>query len=210
MALLLQRVLRSGGTLYRDGGGLHLQGLLGPGRQDHRTGHRQGGAHVLPGDLLIVGQGGGLHHHLEVFEAGAIVELDEAEGLHVPDGAGPAGNPDLPAAEVLLIGKNLGDLCAFHGFTSSLYVVVGFHSTLYYKDSCGILQGFVRRNDPRAHFSCFTAGSSPRIPTAPTALRRRHRGPSSPARPTGRKTPRRRERRRAGPGRPARSAPAVP
>src|SRR5699024_300581 len=58
------------------------------GGQDQGSGDDQGSPHVLPRDLLVVVQGVGVHHHLEVLKAGAVVELDEGEGLHVPDGAG--------------------------------------------------------------------------------------------------------------------------
>ena len=47
---------------------------------------------VLPGNLLVVGQNIGIHHHLEISEAGAVVELHEPEGLHIPDGPGPAAH----------------------------------------------------------------------------------------------------------------------
>jgi hypothetical protein len=53
----------------------------------------------------------GAHDHLQIAEAGAVVELDEAEGLHIPDGAGPAAHGDLLAAQLLLVGK---DGCDFH------------------------------------------------------------------------------------------------
>ena len=63
------------------------RGCLAWGGQDQGSGDDQGSPHVLPRDLLVVVQGVGVHHHLEVLKAGAVVELDEGEGLHVPDGA---------------------------------------------------------------------------------------------------------------------------
>ena len=114
MPLLLEGIVRCGGTFHRDGGGLDLQGLFRLGGQNHGAGDGQGGAHVLSGDLFIILQGGGIHNDLQIFEAGAVVELNKAEGLHVPDRAGPAGHGDFLAAECLLIRENLRDLCAFH------------------------------------------------------------------------------------------------
>ena len=66
------------------------RGCLASGVRTHGAGDDQGGAHVLGGDILIVLQRPGLHDHLQILEAGAVVQLDEAEGLHVPDGADPA------------------------------------------------------------------------------------------------------------------------
>ena len=133
VALLLEGVVGGGGALHSDGVRLELQGLLGLGSEDHGAGDHQGGPHVLPGDLLEVIQARGLHHHLEVFQAGAVVELDKAEGLHVADGAGPAADGDCFPAECLLIGKHAGDLCAFH-WVLPLYVVC-FSSAGFQKDT---------------------------------------------------------------------------
>ena len=47
VALLLQGVVGGGGALHRDGGGLHLKGLLGIGGEHHGATDDQGGAHVL-------------------------------------------------------------------------------------------------------------------------------------------------------------------
>ena len=104
VALLLERVVGSG----------DLQGLLGLGRQHHGAHHRQGGPHVLGGDLLVVGEDIGVHDHLEVLEAGPVVELDEAEGLHVPDGPGPAADGDGLAAQGFTVGEDRRDFCSFH------------------------------------------------------------------------------------------------
>ena len=64
VALLLQGVVGGGGALYRDGGGLHLQGLLGLGGEHHRAGDDEGRAHVLAGDVLVVVQHVGVHDYL--------------------------------------------------------------------------------------------------------------------------------------------------
>ena len=92
------------------------RGCLAPGEY-HGAGDGQGRAHVLSGDLPVVVQGVGIQDDLQVLEAGAVVELHEAEGLHIPDGAGPAGHQHLFPAELLLVGK---DLCNFYAFHWSL------------------------------------------------------------------------------------------
>ena len=120
VALLLEGVVRGGGALHGDGVGLDLQRLLGPGGEDHLTGDDKGGAHVLPGDLLVIVQHAGVHDDLKVLEAGAVVELNEAEGLHVPDGAGPAADGDRLPAELLLVGENLRNGRAFQSESSSI------------------------------------------------------------------------------------------
>ncbi len=114
VALLLQGVVRGGGALHRDGGSLHLQGLLGPRRERHRAGDHESRAHILSGDLFIVVQRTGVHDDLEVFETGAVVELNEAEGFQIPDGAGPAHDSDRPTVQAFAIGKDGGDGDAFH------------------------------------------------------------------------------------------------
>ena len=114
VALLLQGVVGGGGALHGDGGGLHLQGLLGAGSEHHGAVYDQGGAYVLAGDLFIIVQHVGIHDDLKILEAGAVVELDKAEGLHIPDGAGPAADGDRLAAQRLLIRKDGGNGGAFH------------------------------------------------------------------------------------------------
>ena len=208
VALLLQRVPGSSGP-RRDGGGFTSRGRLPRASGPPYWPPRAVAPIVLPGDLLIA-MDRAAAHHLRFLKQEPSLSSDEAEGFitrMVRASSRKSGPPGRPKC---LIGKNLGNLFKVPWVYFSRRCRVST-APYDYKDSRGIFcQGFVRRNDPRAHFPCFTAGSSPRIPTAPTALRRRHRGPSIPARPTGRKTPRRRELRRAGPWRPARSAPAVP
>ena len=113
VALLLEGILGGGGALHLDGRGLYLQGLLGSGGEDHRAGDHEGRAHVLLGDLLEVLHHAVLKDNLEVLEAGAVVKLNEAEGLHIPDGPGPAADRDGPAAKVVLVGENLRNSRAF-------------------------------------------------------------------------------------------------
>ena len=117
MALFLKGIVGSGGALHRDGDGFELQGLLGLWGQDHSAGDDQCRAHVLRGDLGVVGQGGGLHDHLEIFEARAVVQLDEAEVLHVPDGPGPAAHRDGLAGQGLAVGIDSRDFCVAHTIT---------------------------------------------------------------------------------------------
>ena len=114
MALLLEGVLRGGDALDLDALRLDLQRLLGLGGEDQLAGDNEGRAHVLPGHLLVVVQGIGIHHHLEIPEAGAVVELHEAEGLHVPDGPGPAAHGDGLAVQGPGVGEEGRDLGFFH------------------------------------------------------------------------------------------------
>ena len=162
MPLFLEGILRRGGALHRDGVRLDLQRLLGLGRQGDHARHDQGRAHILAGDLLIIGQLLRLHDDLKVFEAGAVVELDKPKGLHVPDGTGPAADRDLSAAERLLIGEDLGDSGSFHGVSLSL---ASFFRNPHYKWFPAILQpqlsGFSRlfpvspAREPRFAYSLF-------------------------------------------------------
>ena len=146
VTLLLQGVIRRGLSLYLDAVGLHLQRLLGIRRQHHGALDDQRRAHVLCGDILIVGQLLGGHDHLQVLEAGAVVQLDEAKGLHVADGACPAAHGHVLAAQGLLIGEDRGNSHSFHIIlTFSMFFCVAFRSrfdsTLYYKPTRRDLQG---------------------------------------------------------------------
>ena len=94
--------------------GLELQRLFGLGGEGHRAGDDQGGAHVLGGDFLIIVQSGGFHYHLEILEAGTVVELNEAEALQVPDGADPAAHGDGLAGECLTVGEDRRDFRITH------------------------------------------------------------------------------------------------
>ena len=114
VALFLQGIVRGGHALHSDGGSFDLQRLLGLRRQHHGAGDDQGGTHVLAGDLLVIFQGTRVHNHLEVAEAGAVVELNEAEGLHVPDGAGPAAHHDRLTGESFAVGVDRRDFRITH------------------------------------------------------------------------------------------------
>ena len=139
VALFLEGVLGGGGALHCHGGGLHLQGLLGLRGEYHSAGDGQGRAHVLSGDLPVVVQGAGVQDDLQVLEAGAVVELHEAEGLHIPDGAGPAGHEHLFPAELLLVGKDLCNFYAFH-WSLPLFLKIKYQWVVVYHFST-ILQG---------------------------------------------------------------------
>ena len=114
VALFLQRIVRGGLALHLDGGGLYLQRLLGLRRQHHGATDDESGAHVLPGDLLIIIQLISGHDHLQILEAGAVIELDEPKGFHIPDGAGPAAHGDFLAVQLFLVGKKGSDLHSLH------------------------------------------------------------------------------------------------
>ena len=101
VALLLQGIVRRGRTLDRDLGRLELKRLLGLGREHDLADDDERRADVLGGDLLIVGENVRVHDDLQVAEAGAVVELDEAEGLEVADGLGPAADGHGHAAVAL-------------------------------------------------------------------------------------------------------------
>ena len=114
VALFLKGVVGGGGSLHSDGLGLDLQRLLGLGGQDHGAGDDEGGPHVLAGDVLVVVQHVGVHDDLKIFEAGAVIQFDKAEGLHVPDGPGPAADGDRLSAQLVLVGEDGGDGGAVH------------------------------------------------------------------------------------------------
>ena len=116
-ALLLQRVVRGARALNRDGLGGELEGLLGVGRELERA---RADERVVAGevrDLVVTGERLTVHDDLQVAEAAAVVECNEAKVLHVADGLDPAGNGDGLATELLGAAIQLDDLGAFHCFS---------------------------------------------------------------------------------------------
>ena len=114
VALLLEGIVRGGHALYLDLLRFYLQGLLGLGRKDQGSGDNECRPHILSGNFLVIVQSGSVHNHLQVAEAGAVVQLNKAKGLHVPDGAGPAAYGDGPAIQLRTAGVDRRDLDSFH------------------------------------------------------------------------------------------------
>ena len=114
VALLLQGVVRGGGALHLDDGGLELHRLLGLRHVDHRALDHQRRAHILLGNLPVVVQNAVLHDDLQGLKAATVVEFDEAKGLHIADGADPAAHRHLPAVKALGVGDDLRDQCSLH------------------------------------------------------------------------------------------------
>ena len=112
--LLLQRVIRGADALDLDGGSRKLEGLGRIGGQLNGAAADEGGRDVLMGDLVVVVERLAVHDDLQVAEAAAVVERNEAKVLHVADGLDPAGDGDSLAAERLGIGIELRDFGAVH------------------------------------------------------------------------------------------------
>ena len=120
LALLLHRVVRGGGAGHHDLLGLELEGLRAVRGERERARDHEGRAHARGGDLVVVGEPLAVHDDLEILEARAVVEHDEAKVLHVTDRADPAGNGDGGPAELVHVGKELRDVGAFHGRSSEV------------------------------------------------------------------------------------------
>ena len=123
VALFLQGIIRSGLALHFHAGCLHLQRLLGLRGQHHSASDDESGAHILPGDLLIIVQHGCVQHHLQVLKAGAVIQLHKAKALHIPDGACPAAYHHFLAAQALTVGKQGGDSHSIHSYDPPLLVL---------------------------------------------------------------------------------------
>ncbi len=113
-ALLLQRVVRGGGALDHDLRRRELEGLRRVRGELELAGADERGGDVLVGDLVVVLERLAVHDDLQVLEAAAVVQGDEAEVLHVADGLDPSGDGDGTATEGLGVGVELGDLGAIH------------------------------------------------------------------------------------------------
>ncbi len=141
VALLLQRIVGRGDALHRDLVRLELKGLLGLRGQHQRAAHDQGGAHVLPGDLIVIVQAGPLKYDLQRLEVAAVVELDKAEVLHVPHRADPAADGHALSVVSLGIGKDRGDFHSFHGtpsFLCAAFAALKFNRALLYHSLPGL------------------------------------------------------------------------
>ena len=115
VALLLQGVVRGGHALHRDLVGLELKGLPGLGRERQNAADDQGRAHVLVGDLVVIVELAALEHDLQGFEAGAVVELDKAEVLHIADGSDPAADGHALPVKGGGVGIDAGNFLTLHG-----------------------------------------------------------------------------------------------
>lgn len=93
VALLLERVGVVRPAQQADFPGLHLPGLALALRRHEGADHLQGGSGGETVDTLESGAGLG-HDHLEVLQAGAIVDLNERKALGVAAGADPALDKD--------------------------------------------------------------------------------------------------------------------
>lgn len=139
VALLLQRVIRRGGALHRYFRSLELKGLLGLGREHERALDYKSRAHVLPRDLVVIGQIPPLEHYLQALVAGAVVELDEAEILHVPYCPDPAADRYLTVSERGCVGINSRDPLPLHMARPLSFSVSATRLTLLWPLLCIIL-----------------------------------------------------------------------
>ena len=107
MPLLLERESLVGPPQQSEGRGLELPLLaLGRGRHEFAVhADRRARQRFLK---VFRARSSGIHHHLEVLEAGAVVDLDEGEVLGVAAGTDPSRNRD--TLERLLGGERLLDL----------------------------------------------------------------------------------------------------
>ena len=91
VAFLLQRVIRCGGSLYRNFCGLDLKGLLCLRRSHQSTLYNDSCSYTQPGYLLKVLQRVVING-LQRLKIGSIADDDEAEGLGISQAANPAAD----------------------------------------------------------------------------------------------------------------------
>ena len=114
VALRLERVIRSGRALDRDLGRLELERLLRAGGQREHAGDDESRADVLGRDLIVIRELLALEHNLKAREAGAVVEVDEAERLGVAQIAHPAAQCDSLSAKRGAVVINVFYKFSFH------------------------------------------------------------------------------------------------
>ena len=114
VALFLQRVVRRGNALDRDGLRLELERLGSVRREDERALGNERRADVLADDLVVIGDLLTLENDLHSLEGAAVVQLEKAEILHIADRARPAADGHGLAAEGLRGCIDAGDVLSFH------------------------------------------------------------------------------------------------
>ena len=114
LALLLHGVVRLRRALDHDGLGLELERLRAVRRERELAGDDEGGANGEGRDLLVVGELLSVHDDLQVLEAAAVVQHDEAEVLHVANRADPAGHGDRLVPKLVHVRIELRDPGAVH------------------------------------------------------------------------------------------------
>ena len=112
--LLLKGVFGGGSALDLNPLRLHLKGLLGVGSQHDSAGYDKSGAHVLVGYLLIILDNTVFKNNLKGIERASVVELNEAEVLQIPDGAGPAAHSDGLSVKSSAVFIDFRDFRTFH------------------------------------------------------------------------------------------------
>ena len=123
MALLLQRIIRSGSSLYLHLVRLDLKRLLRFRGSDESTCYNNGGAYVQLADLGEVLHGV-MIYDLKRIEAGAVVEHDESESLGAAHAAHPASHGYLLIQESLPLFVDFFYGCKFHDlFPLCIYFV---------------------------------------------------------------------------------------
>ena len=113
VALLLEGVIGGGCALYDHRFRLQLKGLLGVRGEHQLAGDDEGGADVLAGQFIVIGQGL-FQNHLEVLEAAAVIEGQKAQVFHGTDGSRPTGHGDGLATEGGLVCVELCNSSTVH------------------------------------------------------------------------------------------------
>ncbi len=121
VALFLQGIVGGAQAHHFDLGGLELKGLLHAGGGHQITLGPDGAAQRHLQRVGEVRRLAVLQHDLQVFEVGAVVQLDKAERLAVAHGAHPAGNGNVGQGLGGRLMKQLANarVFLFHGSSSS-------------------------------------------------------------------------------------------
>ena len=119
LALLLHGVVGLGRPLDEDRLGLQLEGRRAVGGELEGALDLQRGTDGEGRDLGVIGKLLAIHDDLQVLEAAAVIQHDEAKVLHVANRANPAGDGHLSAAELVHLSKETSDRSAVH-LSSSL------------------------------------------------------------------------------------------
>ena len=118
MALLLQRIVRRGGSLHCGLRGLHLKGLLCARRLHDGALYDQGRPHIDPAQRIKIRQGMPVHY-LQRLKKGSVIYDQKSEILGVPVASHPPADGHLFANVLPASAVKVFNVCQFHIFLIS-------------------------------------------------------------------------------------------
>ena len=149
VAFFLQGIIGGGGAFHINLCCLYLEGLLCFGGFHQKTFYNQRRADILLGDFFIILQSFRFKNNLNIFEEGAVIQLDKAEILGDTHGANPAAQCDLFICIRRSVAVDRFYCCQIHDVTS--FPEFSVHNTSIVavsREKDNLFIGFIRKINP--------------------------------------------------------------